>query len=139
MSILLRRCEPAAKTKLNQSGDVDGGGKGVSLKVDAEAVGKRISLKNMTLNNNRQKINDCLGNPVEIGIAVMWRVVDTAKAVFDVDNYKSTCPSSVTAPAEHRAHLPLRRGSQCGYHRGRGGRRGQPAGLQRGGGVPHQG
>ena len=79
---------PAAKTRLNQSGDVDGGGKGVSVKVDAETVGKRISLKIMTLNNNRQKINDCLGNPVEIGIAVMWRVVDTAKAVFDVDNYK---------------------------------------------------
>ena len=79
---------PAAKTRLNQSGDVDGGGKGVSLKADAETVGKRISLKIMTLNNNRQKINDCLGNPVEIGIAVMWRVVDTAKAVFDVDNYK---------------------------------------------------
>ncbi|WP_130871052.1 SPFH domain-containing protein [Intestinimonas massiliensis (ex Afouda et al. 2020)] len=79
---------PAAKTRLNQSGDVDGGGKGVTLKVDAETAGKRISLKIMTLNNNRQKINDCLGNPVEIGIAVMWRVVDTAKAVFDVDNYK---------------------------------------------------
>ena len=42
----------------------------------------------MTLNNSRQKINDCLGNPVEIGIAVTWRIVDTAKAVFDVDNYK---------------------------------------------------
>ena len=42
----------------------------------------------MTLNNSRQKINDCLGNPVEIGIAVMWKVVDTAKAVFNVDNYK---------------------------------------------------
>ena len=42
----------------------------------------------MTLNNTRQKINDCLGNPVEIGIAVMWRVVDTAKAAFQVDNYK---------------------------------------------------
>ena len=78
---------PAAKTRLNQSGDVDGGGK-AALKVDAETAGKRISLKIMTLNNNRQKINDCLGNPVEIGIAVMWRVVDTAKAVFDVDNYK---------------------------------------------------
>ena len=78
---------PAAKTRLNQSGDVDGGGKSVP-KVDPEAAGKRISLKIMTLNNNRQKINDCLGNPVEIGIAVMWRVVDTAKAVFDVDNYK---------------------------------------------------
>ena len=42
----------------------------------------------MTLSNARQKINDCLGNPVEIGIAVTWRVVDTGKAVFDVDNYK---------------------------------------------------
>ncbi|HJD24549.1 MAG TPA: SPFH domain-containing protein [Firmicutes bacterium] len=85
---------PAAKTRLNQSGDVDGGaGKSIVLTqgqaaVTAEAVSRKISLKIMTLNNNRQKINDCLGNPVEIGIAVMWRVVDTAKAVFNVDNYK---------------------------------------------------
>ena len=78
---------PAAQTKLNQSGDVDGVAKGKE-KTEAQAGGKKISLKIMTLNNNRQKINDCLGNPVEIGIAVMWRVVDTAKAVFDVDNYK---------------------------------------------------
>ena len=42
----------------------------------------------MTLNNARQKINDVLGNPVEIGIAVTWKVTDTAKAVFNVDNYK---------------------------------------------------
>ena len=84
---------PAAKTKLNQSGDVDAGtGKSILLAAQAganvELVNKKISLKIMTLNNNRQKINDCLGNPVEIGIAVMWRVVDTAKAVFNVDNYK---------------------------------------------------
>ena len=86
---------PAAKTKLNQSGDVDGGsGKalfqisGSGTAVQTTAVSNKISLKIMTLNNNRQKINDCLGNPVEIGIAVMWRVVDTAKAVFNVDNYK---------------------------------------------------
>ena len=50
--------------------------------------GKRISLKIMTLNNAVQKINDALGNPVEIGIAVMWRVTDTTKAVFNVDNFK---------------------------------------------------
>jgi regulator of protease activity HflC (stomatin/prohibitin superfamily) len=49
---------------------------------------KKVSLKIMTLSNNRQKINDCLGNPIEIGIAVTWRVLDTAKAVFNVDNYK---------------------------------------------------
>lgn len=86
---------PAAKTKLNQSGDVDGGsskGLAFSLKTgdssSMELTNKKISLKIMTLNNNRQKINDCLGNPVEIGIAVMWRVTDTAKAVFNVDNYK---------------------------------------------------
>lgn len=85
---------PAAKTKLNQSGDVDSHrGKGLSLSLEGasantESTNKKISLKIMTLNNNRQKVNDCLGNPVEIGIAVMWRVTDTAKAVFNVDNYK---------------------------------------------------
>ena len=81
---------PAAKTKLNQSGDVKQAVLGAA-KDSAEAAelsSKKISLKIMTLNNNRQKINDCLGNPVEIGIAVTWKVVDTAKAVFNVDNYK---------------------------------------------------
>jgi regulator of protease activity HflC (stomatin/prohibitin superfamily) len=85
---------PAAKTKLNQSGDVDGATKASPIVVNAaaatavEMANNKISLKIMTLNNSRQKINDCLGNPIEIGIAVMWRVVDTAKAVFNVDNYK---------------------------------------------------
>lgn len=86
---------PAAQTKLNQSGDVKdnskGGfslnlGEGSSASVDSSS--KKVSLKIMTLNNSRQKINDCLGNPIEIGIAVTWRVADTAKAVFNVDNYK---------------------------------------------------
>ena len=81
---------PAAQTKLNQSGDVQHKNVPLSdeLKISFDVPNKKISLKIMTLNNNRQKINDCLGNPVEIGIAVMWRVVDTAKAVFNVDNYK---------------------------------------------------
>ena len=89
---------PASKTKLSQSGDVDTSAqKNLSLSTlllsgssssDASLSNKKISLKVMTLNNSRQKINDCLGNPVEIGIAVTWRVVDTAKAVFHVDNYK---------------------------------------------------
>ena len=84
---------PAANTKLNQSGDVntvltpmassDG-----QIPLSTGVPNYKLSLKIMTLNNNRQKINDCLGNPVEIGIAVTWRIVDTAKAVFNVDNYK---------------------------------------------------
>ena len=86
---------PAARTRLSQSGDVDSGDKtsllttlSTSGKQTGEVLSKKISLKVMTLSNSRQKINDCLGNPVEIGIAVMWRVTDTAKAVFNVDNYK---------------------------------------------------
>ena len=84
---------PAAKTRLSQSGDVKTlgvkattGDNTTSIEVDT--TGKKLSLKIMTLSNNRQKINDCLGNPVEIGIAVTWRIIDTAKAVFNVDNYK---------------------------------------------------
>ena len=49
---------------------------------------RKISLKVMTLNNEKQKINDQLGNPIIIGIVVIWKVINTAKAVFDVDNYK---------------------------------------------------
>ena len=93
---------PAAATRLNQSGDVAGDGSKLDLASMAGVAGmalaagnnavqtanKKISLKIMTLSNSRQKINDCLGNPVEIGIAVMWRVTDTAKAAFNVDNYK---------------------------------------------------
>ena len=86
---------PAANTHLKQSGDVDmssvklsAATEGVTANVSVPNMNKKISLKIMTLSNNRQKINDCLGNPVEISIAVTWRVVDTVKAVFDVDNYK---------------------------------------------------
>ena len=100
---------PAAETKLNQSGDVAANNKkidlsgmsGVTLSAggNTQMTNKKISLKVMTLNNSRQKINDCLGNPVEIGIAVMWEVTDTAKAVFNVDNYKEylslQCDSAV--------------------------------------------
>ncbi len=79
---------PAAKTKLNQSGDVTTRPAVPGQTQATEPLSNKISLKIMTLNNNRQKINDCLGNPIEIGIAVTWKIVDTAKAVFNVDNYK---------------------------------------------------
>ena len=83
---------PAAKTELNQSGDVNSVKSALKLSgipnAGVEIASNKISMKIMTLNNNRQKINDCLGNPIEIGIAVTWRIVDTAKAVFCVENYK---------------------------------------------------
>lgn len=86
---------PAADTRLGQSGDVDDENKETLSKLfSTKTAGtgslpsKKISLKRMTLSNARQKVNDALGNPVVIGIAVIWTVKDTAKAVFNVDNYK---------------------------------------------------
>ena len=83
---------PAATTKLAQSRDIvdttTSNLPSAAAAANANVASKKISLKAMTLNNGRQKINDCLGNPVEIGIAVIWKVTDTAKAVFNVDNYK---------------------------------------------------
>ncbi len=49
----------------------------------------KISLKTMTHDNKKQKINDLMGNPIEVGIMVTWRIVNTAKAVFNVDNFSS--------------------------------------------------
>ena len=78
---------PAAKTQLNQSGDVKTVNP-ITVSSAAGLVNNKLSLKVMTLNNNRQKINDRLGTPVEIGIAVTWSIADTAKAVFNVENFK---------------------------------------------------
>lgn len=50
---------------------------------------KKISLKTMTLNNEKQTVNDERGNPIIIGTIVIWRVVDTTKAVFNVQNYRT--------------------------------------------------
>lgn len=64
-----------------------------NIKVSANEISipsqrsKKISLKAMTLNNDKQKINDQMGNPIIIGVVVIWKVVNTAKAVFNVDNY----------------------------------------------------
>lgn len=49
----------------------------------------KISLKTMTHDNGKQKINDLSGNPIEVGIVVTWRVVNTAKAMFNVENYST--------------------------------------------------
>ncbi|WP_044957869.1 SPFH domain-containing protein [Butyrivibrio sp. LC3010] len=86
---------PAADTKLGQSGDIADNKKiagitlsGTDMQFTGSNTSKKISLKVMTLSNSKQKVNDFLGNPVEIAVAVMWKVTDTAKAVFAVDNYK---------------------------------------------------
>ena len=49
---------------------------------------KRISLRTRNFDGEKLKVNDQRGNPIEISTVVVWRVADTAKAVFDVDDYE---------------------------------------------------
>ena len=51
----------------------------------------KISLRARTFNGERLKVNDKRGNPIEIAAVVVWRVQDTAQAVFDVDDYENLC------------------------------------------------
>ena len=49
----------------------------------------KISLRARNLNGEKLKVNDKRGNPVEIAVVIVWRIQDTAQAVFDVDSYES--------------------------------------------------
>ncbi|GHF62456.1 regulator of protease activity HflC (stomatin/prohibitin superfamily) [Deinococcus metalli] len=50
-------------------------------------VRKTVSLRIRNFNSERLKVNDASGNPIEIAAVIVWRVVDTARAVFDVEDY----------------------------------------------------
>lgn len=66
---------------------------------------KKISTKTITLNNRKQKVNDALGNPVIIGTAVIWRVVNPTKAVFNVDDYYKFLSTQCDAVIRNNARL----------------------------------
>lgn len=61
----------------------------VKAAANGKSVNRKVSLKTMTLNNEKQKVNDETGNPVEIGAVAIWKVVNPTKAVINVENYKS--------------------------------------------------
>lgn len=62
---------------------------GQGQQMGAATQSKKVSLKISTLNNEKQKVNDELGNPIEIGSVVIWKVSNPTKAVFNVNNYKT--------------------------------------------------
>ncbi|WP_303869242.1 SPFH domain-containing protein [Fannyhessea vaginae] len=64
-----------------------------------------ISLRARTLTGDRLKVNDKMGNPIEIATVIVWRVVDTAKAVFDVDNYEAYVDMQTETAVRHVASL----------------------------------
>jgi regulator of protease activity HflC (stomatin/prohibitin superfamily) len=64
---------------------------------------RKISLRARNLNGERLKVNDKRGNPIEIAAVVVWRVDDTAKARFDVDNYENYVKLQSEAAVRHLA------------------------------------
>jgi len=77
----------------------------------AQAAGRRsskrnrISLRARTLNGQRLKVNDKGGNPIEIAAVVIWRVQDTAMAMFDVDDYEQYVETQSESALRHIASL----------------------------------
>ena len=65
----------------------------------------KISLRARNLNGDKLKVNDVRGNPVEIAIVVVWRVRDTAQAMFDVDDYEHYVKIQSEAAVRHVASL----------------------------------
>jgi regulator of protease activity HflC (stomatin/prohibitin superfamily) len=66
-------------------------------------AGQKISLRARNLNTPPLKVNDKRGNPVEIGAAVVWRVHDTAQAVFEIDDYNKFVAIQAEAAIRHLA------------------------------------
>lgn len=67
--------------------------------------GSVISMRLQTLNGERLKVNDKMGNPIEIATIVSWRVADTAKAIFDVDDYESYVSMQTETALRHVASV----------------------------------
>lgn len=65
----------------------------------------KISLRSRNFNSERLKVNDKRGNPIEIAAVVVWRVEDTAKAAFDVDDYESYVHIQSESAIRHIASL----------------------------------
>ena len=77
---------------------------GTTIKVGAE-MSKKVSLKTMTLDNERQKVNDELGNPIEIGTVVIWKVANATQAMLNVENYQTYLSIQCDAITRNAARL----------------------------------
>ncbi len=88
-----------------EGSSVTAGDKGVELKLGGHKHGSKISTRARTYNGERIKVNDKMGNPIEIATVVVWRVVDTAKAVFDVDDYESFVYTVTETALRHVASI----------------------------------
>ena len=106
----LRWANPFYSRNLGMTSESDGpsieaGEKGVKVSLGGHKHGSKISTRARTYNGERIKVNDKMGNPIEIATVVVWRVVDTAKAVFDVDDYESFVYTVTETALRHVASI----------------------------------
>ena len=92
-------------TNESEAPSVSAGEQGVKVSVGGHKHGSKISTRARTYNGERIKVNDKMGNPIEIATVVVWRVVDTAKAVFDVDDYESFVGTVTETALRHVASI----------------------------------
>jgi regulator of protease activity HflC (stomatin/prohibitin superfamily) len=78
---------------------------GRSLRQRSSGSNNKISLRARTLNGDKLKVNDKRGNPIEIAAVIVWRVEDSAKAMFDVDNYENYVTMQSESAVRHLASL----------------------------------
>lgn len=71
----------------------------------ASGLSTKISVRARTLNGEILKVNDKMGNPIEIANVVVWHVADTAKALFDVDNYEQFVATQAETALRHVASI----------------------------------
>jgi regulator of protease activity HflC (stomatin/prohibitin superfamily) len=71
--------------------------------VNPFTVRARLSLRIRNLDSDSLKVNDAVGNPVEIAAVIIWQVVDTARAMFDVEDYESFVRIQTEAAIRHVA------------------------------------
>ena len=71
----------------------------------SKGLSTKVSVRARTLNGERLKVNDKVGNPIEIADVVVWHVEDTAKALFDVDDYPSYVAMQAETALRHVASI----------------------------------
>ena len=81
-------------------------GRGVFIAVARGLFARnKISLRARTFNGEKLKVNDKRGNPIEIAAVIVWRVEDTAQALFDVDDYENYVPIQSESALRHLASM----------------------------------
>ena len=93
----------AASSQLDGSGE--GTLKAAAALIKAQPTSTKVSVRIRTLNGDKLKVNDKMGNPIEIATVVVWHVADTAKALFDVDNYQSYVAMQAETALRHVASV----------------------------------